>query len=60
VGSPSVDQRQVVDVVLSAFTGGRYGVRVAILFGSRAGLSPMVKGDWDVAEWPDPGGNTPI
>ena len=28
---------------------------MAILFGSRAGLSPMVRGDWDVAVWPDPG-----
>jgi predicted nucleotidyltransferase len=55
VESPSVDQRRGVDVVLSAFPWGRYGVRVAILFGSRAGLSPMVKGDWDVAVWPDPG-----
>jgi len=55
VESPSVDQRQGVDVVLSAFPWGRYGVRVAILFGSRAGLSPMVKGDWDIAVWPDPG-----
>ena len=53
--SPSVDQRQGVDVVLSAFSWGRYGVRVAILFGSRAGLSPMVRRDWDVAVWPDSG-----
>jgi len=55
VESPSVSRRQGVDVVLSAFPWGRYGVRVAILFGSRAGLSPMVRGDWDVAVWPDPG-----
>jgi predicted nucleotidyltransferase len=55
VESPSLGQRLGADVVLSAFPWGRYGVRVAILFGSRAGLSPMVRGDWDVAVWPDPG-----
>ncbi len=25
------------------------------MFGSRAGLSPLVRGDWDIAVWPDPG-----
>ncbi len=39
---------------LEGFTWERYGVRFALLFGSRARRGVAVKGDWDIAVWPDP------
>ncbi|MCU7788481.1 nucleotidyltransferase domain-containing protein [Pyrobaculum sp. 3827-6] len=41
--------------MLEDFPWQKYGLGFAVLFGSRAGYKPVVRGDWDIAVWPDPG-----